>query len=531
MSQELSFDLLAWWEEQSFPGKELFKLDETGALILGANNNIKERQIATVTSENKDIVIKTLCEKFAAVEGRINEMEVEWVATEDKLKLADKVSHLKDYLNHANALGDFLRPAMLVHDWEHTIYQSYEAHYAEKLKLAELAESLAESTQFKETALAFKDITEKWKNAGQLDRTRNEKLWARIEDARKAFMERKRKHHEDEEKDLLHNLDLKIDLVEQAESLANSTEWKKTTETFHRLTDEWKSIGHTLNKKNEELWQRFLAAKSAFFERKRAHSAQVQAEQEQNYAVKLALVEKAEALKESKEWNVATQKYAELMDEWKKTGRVHAEKSDELWKRFTEARDHFFSAKRSHTEGIRTEHEQNFNLKQNLLNRAEKIKNSTHWSDTTNEMNDLMEEWKKVGHAGKQHNDSLWEQFIAARKHFFARKDASREQRKQMFESQKEARLEQAKGFVIKLANEIEEEKAKLLDFEDALKNITPGKKADELKTHLEKLIAEGNQKIKRLHEKLAASKDELEDRQKAEAAAPKEKEKSDVDG
>ena len=77
MSQELNVDLLSWWNEQSFAGKELFRLEEDGSLVLSANNNIKERTIATISPENGDVVIKTLQEKFAQVEGKVKEMRCE----------------------------------------------------------------------------------------------------------------------------------------------------------------------------------------------------------------------------------------------------------------------------------------------------------------------------------------------------------------------------------------------------------------------------------------------------------------------
>ena len=507
MSHEQGFDLIAWWDTQSFPGKELYKINEAGALTLSANNTVKERAIAEITPENADVVVKNLVEKFDEVEARVKEFEIEWVAAEDKLKLADKLAQLKEYVHSTPAFGDFLRIGLLIHDWEHTLYALTEEIYNEKLKIVELAESLAENTKWKETTQAFKDIADKWKQAGQIDKNRNDKLWQRIEAARKTFQEKKRTHHEEEEKDLLGNLDLKIDLVEQAEAMANSTEWKKTTDTFHRLTEEWKTIGHTVNKKNEELWQRFLAAKSIFFHNKREHSSQVQLEQEQNYITKEALVEKAEALKDSTSWNVTAQALTALMEEWKKTGRVPKEKGDDLWNRFTAAQEQFFQAKRAHTGEIRSVQENNYNLKAEILQRAEDLKHSTHWGETTTEMLQLLEDWKKIGPIPRSYGDKMWEDFNAARKFFFARKDANREQRKQYAEEHKVAKVEQAKGLVVKLQTDLQEEEEKLVDFKNAIENITPGKKAKELRDHLEKLIAECEQKIKRLKDKYTESK------------------------
>ena len=523
MSQEQTFDITAWWNEQSFTGKELYKLDESGTLTLLANNKIREREIATISAENADTVVKNLLEKYDQAAARVKEVELEWIAAEDKYSMAEKVGQLKEYLNTVSALGDMEKFALLVHDWEHTLYVLSEADYAERVKLAELAEGMADSTTWKETTQAFKDLTDKWRQAGHADRNKSDKLWNRIEAARTTFNNNKRKHHEEEEKDLLVNLDLKIDLVEQAEAIANSADWKKTADTFHRLTEEWKTIGHTLNKKNEELWQRFLAAKSTFFDKKREHSGQVKEEQERNYAKKTELLEKAEAIKESTEWNATAQAMTALMEEWKKTGRVPKEKGDDLWVKFTEAQEYFFQARKAHTDEIRSVLENNYNQKAAILERAEQVKHSTRWGEATTEMLQMLEDWKKIGPIPRSYGDKMWEDFNAARKYFFAQKDANREHRRQYAETQKVVRVEQAKAMVGKLEDDLREEEEKLVDFRNAIENITPGKKAAELRAHLEKLIAEGEQKIKRLKEKFETAKTDISEqaeKEKREAAA-----------
>jgi uncharacterized protein DUF349 len=198
------------------------------------------------------------------------------------------------------------------------------------------------------------------------------------------------------------------------------------------------------------------------------------------------------------------------MEEWKKTGRVPHNKSDELWKRFTGAQEHFFDARRKHSEEIRGEQEGNYERKKVLYERAEQLKHSNHWGETTGEMNVLMEEWKKIGPVPRSYGDKMWEDFNAARKYFFARKDANREQRKQYAESQKVARIENAKNIVVKLERDIEEEEEKLADFNNAIENITPGKKAVELRTHLETLIADCTVKLARLKDKFAQAQEDM---------------------
>jgi len=509
MLQDQNFDIISWWNDLSFDGKEQFTLGEDGKLVIFSGQEGKERLIAEFTPENSINMLATLGEKYYALQTRVAETATEWNATEDKMKMADKVHSLKNALNNANIIGNLEKLSNEVAPWDLIIKELNEQNYAARLALTEQAEALADSNEWKEANAALRDIIEKWKLSGHADKFRSDKLWNRIEAARNKFNERRKQFFEEQEKDLLVNLDLKMDLVEQAESLATSEEWKKTADTFHRLTNEWKTIGPTLSKKNEELWQRFIAAKATFFDRKREHTDRIQKEQELYFAEKTALAEKAEELKDSTDWNATSLAYAALMEEWKKTGRVNGDRGEEVWARFMAAQEHFFSAKKLHTEEIRSAHEQNYILKMELLNRANQIKNANNWNDTTAELNELLDEWKKIGPVARNVSNKIWDEFIAARKHFFARKDANREQRKQFVEVQKQVRTEQAKEMVGKLLTDIAEEEEKLVDFREALKNITPGKKAEELRKHLEKLLVDGEHKINRLKEKYAAVQDE----------------------
>lgn len=516
MSQQSNpITLQIWWTETSFPEKELYDLKDNGELILRAGEYNKERSISILTPDNAEIVIKTLQEKFPEVVAKVQELKTEWEQTEDKLKLAGKVERLKDYLLHTNAIGDLNPLLQEVSEWEKAVATLSEQNYQAKLELVQQAEALVDSDKFKETTQALRDIAEKWKKIGYADKQRNDALWNRLEVARNKFYERKRQNQEEHEKDLLQNLDLKLELVEKAENLAASEAWKASSEVFRQLMEQWKTIGRTMNDKNEELWNRFITAKNVFFDRKKAHFESIQQEQEANAQLKEALIERAEGMKDSTEWNATTQAYADLMEEWKKIGRVQAEKSDELWDRLNAAKEVFFQAKRSNFESMRLSLEDNYAQKMAILKRAEALKNTTNWREATEELNDLMTEWKKIGAVPREHSNAIWNQFLAARKYFFDRKDANREQRKKHAEKHKHARVQQAHNFLQKLEEEVKEEEEKLVDFREGLTNITPGRKEQELRAHLENLISQGEVKIKSKHEKIADVKRELADMEK----------------
>ncbi|NDC41665.1 MAG: hypothetical protein EBZ77_08965, partial [Chitinophagia bacterium] len=135
---------------------------------------------------------------------------------------------------------------------------------------------------------------------------------------------------------------------------------------------------------------------------------------------------------------------------------------------------------------------------------------------------------KTIGPVPRQHMKKIWEQFIAARKHFFQRKDANRTQVLQNREFMKGARMQQMQEMVYKTQDEINAEQERLVDLQNALQNVTPGKKAAELTSHLTVLIGDSQSRIKRLIEKMEAGKDELQslidkeraDRERAEQNA-----------
>ena len=495
--------LNTWWEGLSFNGKHLFSLKENGELILQPLQQHKERIIATLTTDSADAVLKALLEKFPDAEARLQELVTEWAQTEDKLKLVGKLERVRDYLLHTNIVGDFEAMFQQLAEYEQVIKELENNNYNTKLQLTLQAEQLAENENWKETTQAFKDLTDKWKLIGYIDKHRNDELWNRMEAAKTKFYDRKRQHQDDQAKAMLQNLDLKMELVEKAEQLAASESWKESTEIFKQLMDQWKTIGRTVPEKNEELWNRFIQAKNVFYDRKKVHFESIQNEQEANYLLKLAIADKAEGLKESTNWNETSQAFFDMMEEWKRIGRVPMDKSEELWGSFTGAKEYFFQRKREHFEAFKVGLEDNYAQKIALLKRAQSLRTSTRWREATEELNELMTEWKKIGPVPKEHSNRIWEEFCEARKEFFERKDADRDRRKQYAEKQKDAKIQQAKNFHQKLIDEIKEEQERLEDFKVALENVTPGHKAAELTQHLTKLIAQTEEKLTHKQQKL----------------------------
>jgi len=158
----------------------------------------------------------------------------------------------------------------------------------------------------------------------------------------------------------------------------------------------------------------------------RAHAemARIESRLAKKQAAKLELVERAEALAESSKWKATGEVMDELMQEWKLAGSAGREQDEALWLRFNEARRTFFGRRDAHFAELKRSRAAAREVKQLLIARAEELAPSTDYEGTFVEMQNLLEEWKRAGSAGRDIDDRLWADFHTARDPFFERRKA-----------------------------------------------------------------------------------------------------------
>src|SRR5262249_11518258 len=139
------------------------------------------------------------------------------------------------------------------------------------------------------------------------------------------------------------NLARKLALCEQAEALAESTNWIRTADEIKKLQAEWKTIAPVTRGQEKAIWERFRAACDRFFTRRHADLVARKAVWAENVAKKEAIIAKAEVLAESSDWDMAAAEIKRLQNEWKTVGPVKKSRSEALWHRFRGACDRFFA--------------------------------------------------------------------------------------------------------------------------------------------------------------------------------------------
>ncbi len=162
-------------------------------------------------------------------------------------------------------------------------------------------------------------------------------------------------------------------LVEEAENLASSTQWKAAGDRLRAIVDEWRAIKGVDRKLDSELWKRVSAARSEFGRRRGAHFAALDEQRKEVVVRKEKLVAEAESLSTSTDWAATAGRYKSLMSQWKAAGRASREADEALWQRFRAAQDAFFSRRSATFEERDAEQRTNLAAKEALVAEAEAI--------------------------------------------------------------------------------------------------------------------------------------------------------------
>ncbi|MBQ6185147.1 MAG: DUF349 domain-containing protein [Bacteroidales bacterium] len=217
-----------------------------------------------------------------------------------------------------------------------------------KEEFCQAAEKLAENENVVEAFRELQKLHEQWKEFGPVAKEFRDSIWDRFKAATAVINKKYQAYFEGQKEKQQENLEEKTKLCEQVEAIAekevkSSNEWNQLSSEIEEIQKKWRTIGFATKKENQKIYDRFRAACDKFFARKREYYSQFKDSMNENMDKKIALIEKAEALKDSKEWKKTTEALIELQKQWKEIGAVPRKKSEQLWKRFRAACDAFFT--------------------------------------------------------------------------------------------------------------------------------------------------------------------------------------------
>lgn len=304
----------------------------------------------------------------------------------------------------------------------------------------------AEKLQSEEDVIvAFKRLQElhtQWRAIGPVPKDVREQIWGRFKELsteinkryQDFFIERKAKERENEE--------AKTAICERIEaldfsSLGTYAAWDAMTKEFMNAQADWKKLGYASRKANTELFARFRAVCDKFFAAKAEFFKQMKDVLATNLERKMALCERAEALKDSTDWRATADELTRMQKEWKTIGAVAKKHSDQVWHRFMAACDYFFEQKKKNTSGTRRNERANLEQKQEIIEKLKALEADTPEREVAlKALKDLQAEWQSVGHVPFAEKDTIYEAYRGVVNKIYGKFDmARRDSRMESFES------------------------------------------------------------------------------------------------
>ena len=229
-------------------------------------------------------------------------------------------------------------------------------------------------------------------------------------------------------------IELKKELVAKAKELAEKVETSDVSREFAELKRKWRrTLSEEESLAEKELSDKFDGFVAAINEKV---GTIVESAEER----KEKIIAEAKKVLESNSFKQNNAKMEELMEAWKQSGRAAKEKDDELWEQFKEVRHEFFAKRKEFYAQIKENLLKSKEEKERIIEEAIKTNEGTNFKEISKKMDELMEAWKKAGHAGKEFEDDLWNKFKTERNKFYKNRKTYYESMKQTFAERVEAK-------------------------------------------------------------------------------------------
>lgn len=255
-------------------------------------------------------------------------------------------SLVKSYQTYNEQFYDLVKINKELRDYD------FKKNLEAKERLCEAAEKLLDEPHLNVAFQKLQLLHNEWRELGPVMREHRETLWNRFKTASDLVNKKHANFYQERKSQESENLAKKEALCEAIEAIdltvaRSYKQWDEVTEQVLKWQEEWKKIGFAPKKNNTAIYERFRKACDALFEAKSTFYKQNKELLSANLAKKRELCARAEALKDSTDWQATTQIMVELQKEWKTIGAVPHKVSDAVWKRFVSACDAFFEARKA----------------------------------------------------------------------------------------------------------------------------------------------------------------------------------------
>ena len=344
--------------------------------------------------------------------NRIQQLQQEFKAI-GEVPAANVTETWKNYQKATENFYDLLKMNKELRDYD------FKKNLEAKQQLCAEAEAL---DSLEDVLLAFRklqDLHNQWREIGPVAKEIREELWTRFKDASAKINKKYQAYFENRKEKEKENEQAKIALCERIEAididaLKTFAKWDEATKAIIALQEEWKKLGFASRKVNADLFARFRQTCDKFFARKAEFFKAMKEEFAANLEKKIALCEKAEALKDSTDWKKTADKLIALQKEWKTIGPVVKKHSDAVWKRFIAACDYFFDQKNKQTSSVHQAEHANLAAKREIIDAVNALLADEAETEGAKKVRQLMKKWQEIGHVPFKEKDKIYAEYKAA---------------------------------------------------------------------------------------------------------------------
>jgi hypothetical protein len=298
----------------------------------------------------------------------------------------------KTYHHHVERFYDLLH---LSNDFRDLDFKN---NLEEKLKIILKAEALAASTDVNEAFKELQELHKIWKeDIGPVSKDVREDVWQKFSAITKEIHDKRHEHFRDMKSKYQDIIALKLAVIERFNAYDTSNnkthkDWQNSIVETEKLRQEYFNAGKLPYAKSEEVWQKFKTATKKFNSSKNHFYKDEKSEQQENLKKKIALIEIAESLKESEDWEVATEAMKKIQADWKKIGHVPRKFSDDIWNKFKAACNSYFDRYHDQKNSVSKEQQANVDAKKTFLETLKEEKEHTKES-----VLDAIKTWQELG--------------------------------------------------------------------------------------------------------------------------------------
>lgn len=294
---------------------------------------------------------------------------------------------------------------------------------SKKEEILKEAKEIPADADYKDVMPTISALQKKWRRIGEGESAYEESLRKQFDEVLDVFYAKQKEALKDV-------VTAKEELIKKAEALVDSKDLNKATNEINALFDEWKKLGYTDKKTDDELWAKFNAARQSFYDNRHELREQMAAKMQDAVKVKEELITKAEELADSTSWKKTTEAMDALMEEWKAAGYAGKEHNDELWDKFRAARKKFYDARSDFYAKQNAEFAEKVKSKQELIEKAKAIVEENAYSrENSDKLKELSAAWKEVGFSGRDKEEKLWNEFKGTLDTYYAGLKAFNEQK------------------------------------------------------------------------------------------------------